>query len=108
LLVAVTVIPLPGELGAVNFAVVAVTGVIVPLDAAHVTPAPVSFATVAVSVATCPTTNPPTFGAIVTPTPPTGAVALIVIVADADFVPSVTDVATIVVVAGFGTVAGAV
>jgi hypothetical protein len=108
LLVAVTVIPLPGELGAVNVAVVAVTGVTVPLEAVQVKPAPVSFATVAVSVTTCPTTNPPTFGAIVTPTPPTGAVALIVIVADADFVPSATDVAAIVTVAGLGTVPGPV
>jgi amino acid permease len=108
LLVAVTVMPLPGEFGAVNFAVVAVTGVTVPLDAAHVTPAPVSFVTVAISVATWPTTNPPTFGAIVTPTVPVGAVGEIVIVAEADFVVSVTDVAAIVTFAGFGAVAGAV
>src|ERR1700742_704824 len=108
LLVAVTVMPLPGELGAVNFAVVAVTGVTVPLDAVHVTPAPVSFVTVAVSVATWPTTNPPTFGEIVTLTAPAGALVVIVIAADADFVLSATDVAVIVAVAGFGAAAGAV
>src|ERR1700722_3886107 len=101
LLVAVTVMPLPGEFGAVKVAVVAVTGVTVPLDATHVTPAPVSFVTVAVSVATWPTTNPPTFGAIVTLTGPVGAPALIAMAADTDFVPSVTDVAAIVTVAGF-------
>src|SRR6201986_15634 len=108
LLVAVTVIPLPGEFGAVNFAVVAVTGVTVPLDAAQLPPEPLSFVSVAVRVATWPTTNLPTFGEIVTLTSPTGAVAFTVIVADADFVPSVIDVAMIVTVAGVGTVAGAV
>jgi hypothetical protein len=39
---------------------------------------------------------------------PAAAPAVIVIVADADFVPSATDVAVIVTVAGFGTAAGAV
>jgi hypothetical protein len=108
LLVAVTVIPLPAEFGAVNVAVVAVTGVTVPLDTSHVTPAPLgSLATVAVSVATWPTTNPPAFGVIVTVIPPAAAIA-IVIVALADFVVSVTDVAVSVTVAGLGTLPGAV
>ncbi len=88
-------------------AVVAVTGVTVPLDAVHVTPAPLgSFATVAVSVATCPITNPPAFGVIVTLTPP--AVDPIVMVAIADFVVSATDVAVNVTTAGLGATAGAV
>jgi hypothetical protein len=101
-------IPLPAELGAVKVAVVAVSGVIVPLDAVHVTPAPLaSFATVAVSVVTCPTTNPPAFGVIVTLTPP-AAVVPIVIVALADFVVCVTEVAVSVTVAGLGTAPGAV
>ncbi len=48
-----------------------------------------------------------TFGEIVTLTP-TGGGPVTVIVADADFVPSLTDVAVSVTVAGLGTVAGAV
>ncbi|HXM16188.1 MAG TPA: hypothetical protein VN933_13175 [Candidatus Eremiobacteraceae bacterium] len=100
-------IPLPGEFGAVNFAVVAVTGVTVPLDAVHVTPAPVSFVTVAVSVATWPTANPPTLDEIVTLTPPALAVE-IVIIAIADFVVSATDVAVNVTIGGLGATPGAV
>jgi hypothetical protein len=108
LLVAVTVMPLPGELGAVNFAVVAVTGVTVPLDAIQLTPAPLgSLATVAVSVATCPMTNPLAFGVIVTLTPPALAVE-IVIVAIADFVVSATDVAVNITTGGLGSAPGAV
>jgi hypothetical protein len=108
LLVAVTMIPLPAELGAVNVAVVAVAELIVPLDAVHVTPALVeSFATVAVIVATCPMTNPPALGVIVTVTPP-AVEAAIVMVALAVFVLSATDVAVSVTVAGFGIAPGAV
>ena len=108
LLVAVTVIPLPAELGAVNVAVVAVTELIVPLDAVHVTPALVeSFATVAVIVATCPMTNPPALGVIVTVTPP-AVEAAIVMVALADFVLSSMEAAVSVIVAGFGIAPGAV
>jgi hypothetical protein len=108
LLVAVTTIPLPAEFGAVNVAVVAVTGVTVPLDAVQVTPAPLgSFDTVAVSVATCPTTNPPAFGVIVTLIPPAVAVTML-IVALALFVVSATEVAVKVTLAGLGAVPGAV
>jgi len=108
LLVAVTVIPLPGEFGAVNVAVVAVTGVTVPLDAVHVTPAPLeSFATVAVSVATCPMTKPPAFGVIVTVAPPV-VEATIVMVVLADFVLSSMEAAVSVTVAGLGIAPGAV
>ncbi|HEY1923672.1 MAG TPA: hypothetical protein VGG58_00385 [Candidatus Acidoferrum sp.] len=81
----------------------------VPDVALHVTPAPpTSFVTVAVNPADWFSTNPITLGEIVTLTRLAGALAVIVIIADADFVPSVTDVAVSVTVAGLGTVAGAV
>ncbi|HEX3118145.1 MAG TPA: hypothetical protein VHP80_03555, partial [Candidatus Acidoferrum sp.] len=110
LLVAVIVIPPPGEFGATYVAVVAPCALNVPLLAVHVTPAPpASFATVAVNASDCPTANPVTFGEMVTPIPDGGGPPeVIVIVADADFVPSLTDVAVSVTVAGFGAAAAAV
>jgi hypothetical protein len=98
---------LPAEFGAVNVAVVAVTGVIVPVDEVHVTPAPpVSFATAAVIVIAWPTTSPPAFGLTVTPL--ADPAAAIVIVALALFVVSATEVAVSVTAAGEGTAPGAV
>jgi hypothetical protein len=82
----------------------------VPVLAVHVTPAaPTSFVTVAVTASDWPTANPVTFGEIVTATPVGGGpLEVIVIAADADFVPSLTEVAVSVTVAGLGTAAGAV
>jgi hypothetical protein len=85
---------------------VAVSGVTVPLDAVHVTPAAAtSLVTVAVKFKPCPSTKPPRFGVIVTLT---GPAAPSVIVAVAAFVVSATDVAVKVTEAGFGTLEGAV
>ena len=68
---------------------------------------PVSFATVAVKFSACETTIPPRLGVSVTATvPPLAAVT--VMVAEADFVPSATEVAFKVTVAGVGTLPGAV
>ena len=67
----------------------------------------VSLATAAVKVSDCPVTIPPRLGVNVTATAPPLA-AVMVMVAVADFVPSVTDVALSVTVAGFGTAPGAV
>jgi hypothetical protein len=110
LLVAVIVIPLPGEFGATYVAVVAACALNVPDDAVHVTPAPpTSFATVALTASAWFNTNPIAFGEIVTATPAGGgSPAMTVIVAELDFVPSVAEVAVSVTVAGLGTVAGAV
>ena len=100
----------PGEFGATYVAVVTPCALNVPLLAVHVTPAPpASFATVAVNANDCPTANPVTLGEIVTPTPVGGVPPeVIVIVAEADFVPSLTDVAVNVTIAGFGNAAAAV
>ena len=110
MLVAVIVIPAPGELGATYVAVPAACALNVPLLAVHVTPAaPTSAVTVAVSASDWLTASPITFGETVTATPVGGGpLEVIVIVADADFVPSLTDVAVSVTVAGLGTAAGAV
>jgi hypothetical protein len=110
LLVAVIVIPAPGELGATYVAVPAACALNVPLLAVHVTPAaPTSAVTVAVSASDWLTASPITFGETVTATPVGGGpLDVIVIAADADFVPSLTDVAVSVTVAGLGTAVGAV
>ncbi len=110
MLVAVIVIPAPGELGATYVAVPAACALNVPLLAVHVTPAaPTSAVTVAVSASDWLTASPITFGETVTATPVGGGpLEVIVTVADADFVPSLTDVAVSVTVAGLGTAAGAV
>jgi hypothetical protein len=102
--------PLPGEFGATYVAVVAACALNVPEVADHVTPAlDGAFATVAVSAMDWFSTSPIAFGVIVTLTTGGGGpAAAIVIVADADFVPSVTDVAVSVTVGGFGTALGAV
>jgi hypothetical protein len=79
-----------------------------PLEVVQVTPAlPTSFVTVAVKPSDCPSVNPPRFGVMLTLIgPPLAAVT--VIVAFAFRVPSVTEVAVIVTVAGEGALAGAV
>ena len=70
---------------------------------------PTSAVTVAVNASDWLTASPITFGEIVTATPVGGGpLEVIVTVADADFVPSLTDVAVSVTVAGLGTAAGAV
>jgi hypothetical protein len=70
---------------------------------------PTSFATVALTASDWFSTNPVAFGEIVTATPAGGgSPAVTVIVAELDFVPSVTAVAVSVTVAGLGTAAGAV
>lgn len=80
----------------------------VPLDAVQVTPeVPTSFATVAVKFKDCPSVNPPALGVTVTPVPPLRTVVT-VMVADAVFVVSVTEVAVNVTVGGTGMLAGAV
>jgi len=108
LLVDVTVM-LPGEFGATYVAVVAVCALNVPLDAVQVTPAPAtSLVTVAVKPRLCPSVNPPRFGVTVILTGPVEGAAVTVIVAPADFVVSLTDVAVNVTVAGLGTLTGAV
>ena len=77
-------------------------------DTDHVTPLlPTSFATVAVKFNAWDTTIPPRLGVSATVTPPPLA-ACTVIVADADFVVSATEVAFSVTVAGVGTAPGAV
>jgi hypothetical protein len=115
LLVAVT-ITTPAFDGATNVADVSATFVNVPHafpmqpapDALQFTPAaPTSFVTVAVTFSFCPSVNPPRFGEIVTLIFPSGVFDS-VIVAAADFVPSLTDVAVSVTTAGVGTLAGAV
>src|ERR1700743_2552830 len=109
LLVAVMVMPPPGEFGATYVAVVAPCALNVPVDALHVTPAAfTSFITVAVNANDWPSTHRVPFGEIVTLTLAGGVTWVIVIVADADFVPSLTDVAVSVTVAGLGIVAGPV
>jgi hypothetical protein len=100
---------LPGEFGATYVAVVAACALNVPLDAVQVTPAPAtSLVTVAAKPRLCPSVNPPCTGDTVTLTGPAGAAAVTVIVAAADFVLSLTDVAVNVTVAGLGTLVGAV
>jgi hypothetical protein len=79
-----------------------------PLDVVHVTPAfPTSFVTVAVNACDCPSVKPPRFGVMLTLTAPVLA-AVTVIVTAALLVPSRTEVAVNVTVAGVGTVLGAV
>jgi hypothetical protein len=101
---------LPGELGATYVAVVAAWALNVPEVVDHVTPeSDRSFATVAVSTIDWFSTSPIAFGVMVTLTAAGGGpAAVIVIVGDADFVPSVNDVAVNVTVGGFGTALGAV
>jgi hypothetical protein len=78
------------------------------VGAVQVTPAAfTSFITVAVNAKDCLSTNPVALGEIVTLIADGGFTAVTVTVADADFVPSVTDVAVSVTVAGLGTFAGA-
>jgi hypothetical protein len=108
LLVAVTVM-LPGEFGATYVAVVAVCALNVPPDAVQLTPAPAtSLVTVAVKPRLCPSVNPSRTGVTITLTGPAEAAAVTVIVVPADFVVSLTDVAVNVIVAGLGTLTGAV
>ena len=106
-LVAVTVTT-PGIVGATYTAEVVDWLLNEPALADQVTPAlPTSWATVAVKVSDCEMTSPPRFGVrdtLMLPEPP----AVTVIVAAADLVPSVTDVAVKVTVVGFGTLPGAV
>jgi hypothetical protein len=100
---------LPGEFGATYVAVVAACALNVPLDAVQLTPAPAtSLVTVAVKPKDCPSVNPPRTGDTVTLTGPAEVAAVTVIVAAADFVLSLTEVAVNVTVAGLGTLAGAV
>jgi uncharacterized membrane protein YebE (DUF533 family) len=78
-----------------------------PADTVHVTPlAAVSFATVAVSAVVAPVCTEAVAGDTVTEIAGGGVVT--VIVADPALVPSATEVAVTVAVAGLGTVAGAV
>jgi len=107
LLVAVTT-ALPAVVP-VSVAAVSVCPLSVPdPDTDHVTPVlPASFATVAVKFSDCDTTIPPRFGVSVTAIPPP-VPACTVIVAEADFVVSATEVAVNVTIAGVGTEPGAV
>jgi len=107
LLVAVTVTAPAAE--PVNVTVVAAGADSVPGPVVNqVTPRlPLSFATVAVKLNACDTTMPPRTGVRLTATGTTG-IAVIVIVIDADLVPSATEVAVTVTVGGFGGAAGAV
>ena len=106
-LVAVTVMPLPGEFGATYVAVVEVCALNVPADAVHVTPAAAtSFVTVALKFNDCPSASPPSCGVSVTLTALPEVV--IVIAALALFVLSVTEVAVSVTPGGTGTLTGAV
>jgi hypothetical protein len=105
-LVAVTVMPLPGEFGATYVAVVEVCELNVPVDADQVTPAAAtSFVTVAVKFNDCPSANPPSCGVSATLTALPEVV--IVIVATALLVLSETEVAVNVTVGGAGTLTGA-
>jgi hypothetical protein len=103
-LVAVTVMPLPGEFGATYVAVVEVCALNVPDDADQVTPAAAtSFVTVAAKFNDWPSANPPSCGVSATLT-----ALVIVIVATALFVLSETEVAVSATVGGAGTLTGAV
>jgi hypothetical protein len=106
-LVAVTVIA-PAAPGATYVAVVVLCALKLPALADQVTPAlPTSLVTDAVNGSDCPRVSPPRFGVRLTLTvPPLAAVT--VIVAEAFFVVSRTEVAVSVTVAGVGTAAGAV
>ena len=108
MLVAVTV-TLPAVAGAVYVAdVIVEAGKLPPPVTDQLTPAaPTSFVTVAVKFMLWPIVSPPRTGVIATDNPDTTAVCT-VIVAVPVFVPSATDVAVNVTVAGDGTVAGAV
>jgi hypothetical protein len=98
------IVTVPGDEGATYVALfVPAVGVIVPLDAVHVTVPPAG-TVVAVKLTVCPSVRPPRFGVTVTPE----ATAATVIAAVAVFVVSVTDVAVSVTNGGVGIAAGAV
>jgi len=106
MLVAVTVVLVPGEFEATYVAVVVVCALKLPVVADHITPAaPTSFVTVAVKFNDCPSASPPRLGVNITLI---AAPAVTVSPAATDFVLSATDVAVSITMAGAGTLAGAV